>query len=194
LELSPLLYHKVIRPNWITKMYIHNKINQHINLVDKRVLDFGAGTGANCLLSKPSYYIGIDPDVKRINFAKKLYPDYFFSVLQGDKLPLEDHSIDIVLIVAVLHHIPPDKVKIYMKEFKRVLSKQGGQIVIIEPCFFKNTHISNWFMKNNDNGAFIQTEDGYLDYFKEEGFTCNVLNKYRKCFLYNEFFFLASSP
>jgi ubiquinone/menaquinone biosynthesis C-methylase UbiE len=172
-------------------MYIHNKLEKHIHFDDKRVLDFGAGTGANCSLIKPDYYLGIDPDVKRINFAKKLYPDYHFNVLDNDTLPVEDDSMDIVLIVAVLHHIPPQQIKNYMKEFRRVLTKQGGQIIIIEPCFFHKTHISNWFMKNNDNGEYIQTEEGYLNYFKEEGFSCKVLHKYRKCFLYNELFFLA---
>lgn len=191
MELSPMLYHRIIRPKWITKMYIHNKIEKHVNFADKRILDFGAGTGANCTLSKPEHYIGIDPDENRINFAKRLYPDYQFSVLHGDQFPIDNHSIDMILIVAVLHHIPPQQVGEYMKEFRRVLSQKDGQIIIIEPCFFNKTYLSNWFMKNNDNGAFIQTEDGYLNYFKDQGFTCEVVHRYRKCFLYNELFFVA---
>lgn len=172
-------------------MYIHNKINKHISFSNKMVLDFGAGTGANCTLTKPEHYIGIDPDSKRINFAKALYPEYQFSVLHSDILPLEDHSIDIILIVAVLHHIPPQKTKEIVGEFKRVLKKHGGQVIIIEPCYFPRTYLSNWFMKNNDKGAFIQTENDYINYFTEQGFTCKIINKYRKCLLYNELFFLA---
>lgn len=172
-------------------MYIHNKIKQHFNFSNKKVLDFGAGTGANCILTEPGNYIGIDPDAKRIHFAQKLHPGYRFNVLDGNQLPVENHSIDLILIIAVLHHIPPQTIKEMMGEFRRVLKKQGGQFIIIEPCFFQKKYISNWFMKKNDNGEFIQTEEGYLNYFTEHGFTCEVLNRYRKCFLYHELFFFA---
>lgn len=191
MQLSPIIYHKLVRPKWITKMYIHNKIQQHFNFNNKKVLDFGAGTGANSSLSKPDLYIGTDPDENRVLFAKKLYPEYLFHIQKDNILPIENDSIDIILIVAVLHHIPPELVRIYMKEFKRVLNKKDGQFIIMEPCFFAKTHINNWFMKTNDKGDFIQTEEGYLNYFKEEGFSCEVINRYRKCFLYNELFFSA---
>ena len=50
MELSPFFYHKLIRPKWINQIYIQNKIEKHLNLYEKDVLDFGAGTGANCTL------------------------------------------------------------------------------------------------------------------------------------------------
>ncbi|GAA0484379.1 hypothetical protein GCM10008986_07060 [Salinibacillus aidingensis] len=60
-ELSPAIYHRLIRPKWINHMYIHNRIQKHLKLHDKNVLDFGAGTGANCNLCKPGKYVEIDP-------------------------------------------------------------------------------------------------------------------------------------
>ncbi|PLR95044.1 class I SAM-dependent methyltransferase [Bacillus sp. T33-2] len=192
MELSPFLYHGIIRPKWITSQYIHKKIRNFIDLDDQRILDFGAGTGANCLLGKPGKYVGVDPDEKRINFAKRVYPDYDFEILEGEKLPFPDVSVDIILIIAVLHHIPPDEIKIYMKEFRRVLQEASGKILVIEPCFFEKTRLNNWFMKKNDNGAYIQDEHGYFKYFQEAGFNCTPIKKYRKCFFYNELFFLAT--
>lgn len=190
MELSPALYHWLIRPHWSTNKYIHQKIKEHFSFENKKILDFGSGTGANCTLCNPSLYYGIDSDEKRINFSKRVYPDYNFDVFLNDKIPLEDNFIDNILIVAVLHHIHPEKIVTYMKEFRRVL-KKGGNVIIIEPCFTEKNSICNWFMKTNDNGNYIKSEEGYLNYFKQHGFQTEVVKKYRKCFFYHELFFYA---
>lgn len=191
-ELSPFFYHSLVRPKWISHIYIHNKIENHLNLKDKQVLDFGAGTGANCALCHPSRYVGIDPDEKRISYAKRVYPDYVFDVFRNDTLPVKDHSLDIILIVAVLHHIPKEKLVNYVKKFRQALKKRGGRIVAIEPCLLEGRSICNWFMKTNDNGKYIQHEEGYYQFFKKEGFRCRPIQKFRKCFFYHEIFFEAT--
>lgn len=190
MELSPILYHRLIRPKWINQIYIRNRIEKHIKLNDKNVLDFGAGTGVNCTLCTPGKYFGIDPDEKRISFARKLYPDYDFNVFPNDKLTTKNHSIDVILIIAVLHHIPFDKIKNYVKQFRKAL-KPGGIIVAIEPCFFEKRSICNWYMKKADNGSYIQNEQGYFNYFQEAGFNCKTIQRFKKCFFYNELFFIA---
>lgn len=108
----------------------------------------------------------------------------------GNELPAEDNSFDVILIIAVLHHIPPEMIRNYVKEFKRVL-KPDGKVVVIEPCLFKKSPICNWFMKTNDKGEYIQKEEEYLHYFTEENFRCNVLSRFKKCFFYNELYFTA---
>ncbi|WP_100406428.1 class I SAM-dependent methyltransferase [Bacillus solitudinis] len=191
MQLSPKIYHSFIRPKWTTEKYIHNHIRQHFNFTNKKILDFGAGTGANCTLCSPSYYLGLDPDSHRINFAKGMYPHYQFEVFTGNELPVDDNSFDFILIIAVLHHIPPETIHCYVKEFKRML-KPDGRIVLIEPCFFDKSPIGNWFMNYYDKGDYIQREEDYLNYFIKENFRCNVLKRFKKCFLYNELYFTAS--
>jgi ubiquinone/menaquinone biosynthesis C-methylase UbiE len=191
LQLSPRIYHTFVRPSWFTKKYIQNNIQQHFDFTGKTVLDFGAGTGANCTLSSPGYYFGIDPDQRRIDFAKKRYPQYRFEVFSGNEIPADDKSFDFILIIAVLHHIPPETISGYVKEFRRIL-KADGKIVAIEPCFFHNCTLSNWFMKRYDKGEYIRNEEEYLSYFTEESFRCTVLKKFKKCFFYNELYFTAS--
>ncbi|WP_226037718.1 class I SAM-dependent methyltransferase [Aquibacillus saliphilus] len=192
MELSPALYHKLIRPKWSTQKHIHQNVKEYFDFKNKKILDFGAGTGANCSLCSPNGYYGIDPDINRINYAKQVYPEYSFEVFQDDTIQLKEFSVDMVLIVAVLHHIPPVQIETYIKEFKRILKPDEGKIIVIEPCFTNNNSFSNWFMKNNDNGDYIQGEQGYLNYFHQQGFIPKVLKKYRKHFLYNELFFCAS--
>lgn len=191
MQLTPRIYHSLIRPKWFTKLYIQNLIQQHFNFSNKNVLDFGAGTGANCTLCKPEYYFGIDADSNRIEYAKRLYNQYRFETIMGNELPAEKNSFDYILIVAVLHHIHPDMVYDYIKEFKRVL-KPEGKIVVLEPCLFEKSPISNWFMKTNDKGEYILSEEEYINYFTKEKFQCQVLKKFKKCFFYNELFFSAS--
>lgn len=190
MQLSPRIYHSLVRPKWFTKVYIQNKIQQHFDFAGKKVLDFGAGTGANCTLCCPDHYFGIDPDSRRINFARRLYAPYRFETFSGNSLPAEDNSFDYVLIIAVLHHIPPELIREYVKEFKRIL-KPGGKIIAIEPCFFEKSPFINLFMKFNDKGDYIQKEEDYLNYFSAENFRCNVLKRFKKCFLYNELYFTA---
>ena len=78
-----------------------------------------------------------------------------------------------------------------MKEFKRIL-KPDGTIIVMEPCICKNKPVSNWFMNLYDNGNYIRNEVGYLQLFRDNGYHTQVIDRFRKCFLYLELFFSAS--
>jgi SAM-dependent methyltransferase len=190
LQYSPRVYHALVRPKLITKIYIEQNIQRHFDFSNKTVLDFGSGTGANCTLFSPDHYLGIDPDQKRIDFAQRMYPSHRFQAFIGNKLPAKNCSFDVILIIAVLHHISPDAIPDYVKEFRRVL-KPDGKIIIIEPCLFKKSPLCNWFMQWYDAGDYIRREEDYLNYFAKENFKCNVLKRFKKCFLYNELYFTA---
>lgn len=154
------------------------------------VLDFGCGTGANCGMSHVDRYCGIDLDSKRIQFAKRLFPHHTFMVFDGKRIPVPDQTIDLILIVAVLHHISNELVKDYLHEFRRVL-KPGGNLAVIEPYLCQENRFSNWFMTRYDDGNYIRNEKDYLRMFINQQYDCQVLIKFRKCFLYNEIFFTA---
>lgn len=151
MELPPILYHWFVRPKWFFDIYIGNIITTNFSFDNKTVLDFGCGVGSSCFMLNPSNYIGIDCDSRRIDYAKRLYPDYNFDVLCGNQLPIDDNSIDYILIISVLHHIPPGLLKDYMKEFYRVI-KKDGKIIINEPCFFEKSYFNNLFMSFFDKG------------------------------------------
>lgn len=138
----------------------------------------------------PSNYMGIDPDAKRIDFAKRLYPNHTFHVLNSKDLPVEDNSVDYILVVAVLHHISSEEISSYMKEFQRIL-KANGTIIVMEPCLCKKNPLCNWFMNWYDKGDYIRNENGYLELFQDHDYDCTVLKRFRKGFLYNELFFSA---
>ncbi|UUZ83280.1 class I SAM-dependent methyltransferase [Paenibacillus sp. P26] len=188
IQFAPQLYHWFIRPKWLTKKYIHNHIQSHFQTDGHIVLDFGSGTGANCSMFEPKSYLGIDPDAKRIAYAKRLYPEYTFQVFNNDKLPFEDQTVDYIFIIAVLHHIPTADIARYLQEFQRVL-KPTGTIVVMEPCLCKEKPVCNWFMNWYDKGDYIRNEEEYLRLFQD--YDSTILQRFRKCFLYHELFFSA---
>lgn len=186
----PWLYHRFVRPQWFTKIYIHNHIQNHFELKNKIVLDFGCGTGANSCICDEDHYYGIDPDANRIRFAKRLYPNHMFMVFDKYQIPMPDQSVDLILIVAVLHHISDEQITDYLHEISRVL-KPEGKIIAIEPYLCRNHKLNNWFMSQYDDGEYLRYENNYLQLFKSQGYECHVLKKFRKCLLYNEIFFTA---
>ena len=125
MELSPRLYHWLVRPQWLTKRYIHDVINDHFDLRNKAVLDFGSGVGSNCRLVAPDKYIGLERCPKRVRFSSRMYPEYRFYRFEGGELPAPSMYFDCILVVAVLHHISSPELCEYMQEFRRILKPDG---------------------------------------------------------------------
>lgn len=139
---------------------------------------------------KSSNYLGIDCDNKRIDYARRLNPGYNFDILQEKQIPAADNSVDYVLTISVLHHIPSEQLKDYIEEFQRVL-KPDGKIIAIEPCFFNNHNFNNWFMSFFDKGKYIRNEDKYLSLFNNF-YKTEVLKRYNQLLFYNKLFFTAT--
>ena len=188
--LSPRLYHWLVRPPWFTRIYIHDHINGHFCMDHKNVLDFGSGTGANCRLCKPDFYLGIEPNKQRVGLAKRFYPDYSFELFDERKIPVRDHSIDYILVVAVLHHLNDGQIRDYLSEFDRVL-KPGGRIIAMEPYLCDRAAFRNRLMNWYDDGEYIRNEESYFKLFQDGNYRCETLKKFTKCFVYNEIFFSA---
>lgn len=138
----------------------------------------------------PLKYLGIDPDAKRIDYARRMYPQHTFQVLENKRLPVDNESVDYLLIIAVLHHVSSDEISSYMKEFQRIL-KPNGIIIVMEPCLCKKKPLCNRFMKWYDNGEYIRNEDEYIRLFQDHDYDTRVMKRFRKCFLYHELFFSA---
>ncbi|MDK2919280.1 MAG: hypothetical protein PWQ37_2013 [Candidatus Petromonas sp.] len=195
MELSPKLYHWLVRPKWYTTRYMSNTLKSLLSDFDfnnKKVLDFGCGIGSNSLLFNPNCYIGIDCDSRRINYAKRLYTDYEFRHFLGNNFSFFDKSIDYILIMAVLHHISPVEISNYLQEFHRIL-KPNGKIIVIEPCLFEKSPLNNWWMTTFDKGKYICNEKTYVRMFEENSYKVENTKRFKKCFVYNELFFTASS-
>lgn len=107
------------------------------DVAGKRVLDFGCGSGENCvvLARRGARVVGVDISESLIRVARKrltvngLGGKAAFAVGSAHDLPIEPGSIDVVLGIAVLHHLDLDA---SAREVHRVL-KPGGRAIFQEP-------------------------------------------------------------
>jgi ubiquinone/menaquinone biosynthesis C-methylase UbiE len=190
MQLSPKIYHKLIRPQWFVKHYIESTLTQYFDYNNCTIIDFGCGVGALTPLFKTENYIGIDCDAKRIAYAKYLHPKYKFYTSVCNQLPLPDQSVDYIFFISVLHHIPSQDILSYFSEFQRVL-KPHGKIVGMEPCITPHKIISNTFMKTFDKGKFIRTKNEYLRLFESDYHT-SVVKQFSQLKMYNKILFSAT--
>lgn len=191
MELSPRVYHWFVRPRWFTKSFFYRIIRENFDFNNKTVLDFGCGIGSTCPMFTPANYMGVDVDADRISYARCLYSDYNFHVLQESHLPFLDNSVDCILIISVLHHIPPEQLPGYLQEFHRVL-RPKGKVIVIEPCFFKNSYLCNRFMGFFDKGKYIRNEHEYLSIFHKHDYQTEVFKRFNQLLFYNKLFFTAT--
>jgi len=186
-NLPPFLYNLIIRPRFSIRRYVKRILEKEITFKEGKIIDFGCGTGSLCFLFPKKGYLGIDTSKERIMYAKRRFKNYNFSTITNNKLPVEKKSVDLICIVAVLHHINDENCKAYVKEFSRIL-KPKGKIVCIEPCLLPNIKFNNWFMKTMDDGDYIRDKKAYSKLF-EKHFKIKVHKIFRKYVLYNEIFF-----
>ena len=115
-----------------------NKVSNYLKelVKNKIVLDAGCGTGKflNVLENSSSKYIGIDLSNYQLDKAKKksskITSEFICSNLAN--IPLNDHSVDLIISTWVLGTIIDlDEREKCLKELKRVL-KPNGTIILVE--------------------------------------------------------------
>jgi 2-polyprenyl-3-methyl-5-hydroxy-6-metoxy-1,4-benzoquinol methylase len=107
------------------------------NIQGLTVLDFGCGTGENSLLlaTRGARVIGVDISASLIQLANRrletngLSAAAKFVVGSCHDIPLSSKSVDIIVGIAVLHHLNMD---LAAREVFRVL-KDGGRAIFQEP-------------------------------------------------------------
>jgi SAM-dependent methyltransferase len=98
-----------------------------------RVLDFGCGYGrtlAELLRAGHEDIIGVDFSFKMLKCCRSHLPDVRLIQNDGRTIPLHRHSVDLVLLLAVLTCIPRDEdQRALLREIRRVL-RPGGLLYI----------------------------------------------------------------
>lgn len=106
---------------------------QNTNL---KFLDLGCGDGNTAKYMRQCFssveYYGIDVSTKSISVAvHRQLNDCHFEVYDGDTIPYEDNTFDVVFMACVMHHIPVKCRQQILFEARRVL-KQNGLLIIFE--------------------------------------------------------------
>jgi SAM-dependent methyltransferase len=104
-----------------------------VDIEQSTVLDVGCGTGslATLIAGKVQRLVGVDVSAPSIAEASKRLPACEFHTYDGDSLPLENDSMDLVFTSCVMHHVPPQDWMKFIAEMNRVV-RPGGLVAIIE--------------------------------------------------------------
>ena len=172
-------YNKVSESFSLTRQRIWPEFKVLIKKLSKgkeKVLDFGCGNGRFSEIFEKDQYIGVDISFKLIEMAQKKYPEKNFLVIDGLKLPFKDNSFDLVIAIAVFHHLPSKKLRIkVLKEIKRVLKNDGKLLLTVwylleKPYIWKlilKFAFKKIFKKNKMDffDIYLPWQNKYLRYF-----------------------------
>lgn len=119
--------------NLLDNMIASLRLHKVLSYIEKEdiVLDFGCGHQALFLISVKQRIkkgVGLDYDVEKTTIDNIELIKYNFT----DKLPFKNSSFTKIFLLAVLEHVPTNKIKILFREFNRIL-KKNGKIVITTP-------------------------------------------------------------
>jgi ubiquinone/menaquinone biosynthesis C-methylase UbiE len=97
------------------------------------VLDVGCGTGSALAeyAAVGCRVIGADPSPAMLARARdRLGPDADLRPIDDPRLPVDDASVDLVLVSLVLHSLPHDEAVDLLREAARVLQPDGRVLVV----------------------------------------------------------------
>ena len=127
------------------------------------IIDFGAGTGSiRDFLPAGVTYIAIEPNPAYCDaMARDLGPDRV-TVRQGTVEALESVTqvADIVLVLAVLHHVP-DREAARILAAARGALRPHGRLVTIDPCVHEGQDPVARVLAKVDRGQFVRSPDEY---------------------------------
>ena len=113
-----------------------------------RVLEIGIGSGLNLPYydsAKVSKIWGLDPSPEMTQMAKRTAGSLPFEVefigLPGDKIPLEDNSVDTVVVTYTLCTIPDTTPA--LRQMSRVL-RPGGELIFCEHGAAPDARVRRW--------------------------------------------------
>lgn len=100
------------------------------------ILDFGCGIGGSIPHFKELFpgarLSGTDVSEASLTMAREKFPSGVqLDAFDGERLPFESDTFDIVFTSCVFHHIPPEERLACMREIQRVL-KPGGEFFFFE--------------------------------------------------------------
>jgi 2-polyprenyl-3-methyl-5-hydroxy-6-metoxy-1,4-benzoquinol methylase len=114
------------------------------------VLDVGCGNGRliENLKNKSVNYLGVDNSEELIKLAGINYPDKNFKVLDILKLETLNQKFDLVISVAVLHHLPSRDLRLQALEQFKSVTKPNGKIIFSVWRLWDNKKYQKYLWQN----------------------------------------------
>lgn len=190
-------------------------LKDSLNFSPKNILDFGCGDGISCeffnKLFPEAAITGIDVSSESIRVAQnKNIANSSFISYDGNKLPFEENSFDLIFAAGVFHHIEKQKHDALAKEINRVLNKNGKLFIfehnpinpftkkVVKDCIFdENAELlyANSFKKTFQSSNFKNIQINYTLFFPRYNLFKNLfsLEKYLTKFPVGAQYYLEAS-
>lgn len=130
-----------IKPEKIEQNCPESQIYQRLLTLDNRTLvELGCGSAditrdiASGGSGRRVFAFEVDEAAHEANLQITDLPNVTFELAGAESIPLDDVSVDVVLMFKSLHHVPPALMEPAMREIHRVL-KPGGLLYVSEPVF-----------------------------------------------------------
>jgi SAM-dependent methyltransferase len=120
------------------------------------VLDLGGGTGLNRhLIHQTEHYLCLDLDFKKLTASLHRHEKNSSILADACEIPLLAHSVDLILLTAVTHHLPDIAIPTLFSEILRVLTP-AGHFLLFDPVIDAHNPLGHFFLRY-DLGAFPRT-------------------------------------
>ncbi|OQB05975.1 MAG: tRNA (mo5U34)-methyltransferase [bacterium ADurb.Bin212] len=96
---------------------------------DQSVLDYGCGNGRMAQFFSPHKYLGVDPSISLLHFAKNQFRQHKFEQIEPSQFK-DEWSFQNIICLSVIHHIPsPVSQKMFARGLYNSLSN-GGKLIL----------------------------------------------------------------
>lgn len=163
------------KPNIFDKIFVTRAVSYTVNEIesfiepDDKILDIGSGTGITAeQISKK-----LKVEVEMVDVVNKSKVNLPLKIYDGKKLPYDNRTFDVSLLIYVLHHT--EDARLVLNEAKRVTKKY---IIVYEDIITRNPFdkISTFFHGlvfektwNLRNRASFKSEKEWAKLFEELG-------------------------
>ena len=139
-----------IFPNTKFSAYAYYREQVRNNLSENKViLDVGGGKKCSFASDARKFegikLIGLDVSQEELDYNHDLDEKIVFDISSGERVPLDDASIDMITSSSVLEHL--QNLENSIKEIHRIL-KPGGKFISVIPCKFALFAIINQILPN----------------------------------------------
>ena len=144
-------------------------VTQHLNFKSNyfqpsTIIDVGCGLGVTTsIISKRfpnAQTIGINNSEKQVEYAKRVFPNNHFAVMDACTLSFPNNSIDVIFSIEAVFHF--NTRQDFLREAYRLL-RPGGQLIYTDLLVSESGWIGDWSMPEANILTDVQSYQQILD-------------------------------
>jgi ubiquinone/menaquinone biosynthesis C-methylase UbiE len=136
-----------------------DRIARHTDAMDaETVVDVGGGTGTSRTLWPTSCrYVCLDIEMPKLEGFRSKVPGGLAVLSDATQMPIATGAVDVVMCMAVAHHLTDVKLDQVLGETLRVL-KVGGRLILLDPVLNRE-RLAGRILWRLDRGSYPRTAE-----------------------------------